>query len=255
MTHGQRSGESVLVIGATSGIGRALCHRLAREGQRLVIAGRNREELERITSDLRLRYGTEVDCESFDALDFDSHPGFLNRCLDHLGGQIDGAVICHGYSPNAGDSQREFAVARRTLDVNFNSVVSLLTPIANHMEARGSGWIAVISSVAGDRGRQSNYVYGSAKGALSIFLQGLRNRLHPRGVHVLTIKPGFVDTPMLHGTAAADSRLTASPERVAADIHTAILRRRDVLYTPWFWRPIMSAIRHIPERFFKRLRL
>ncbi len=127
--------------------------------------------------------------------------------------------------------------------------------IADQLEGSGGGWIAVISSVAGDRGRQSNYVYGSAKGALSIYLQGLRNRLSRHGVHVLTIKPGYVDTPMIRGQAAAGSRLVATPERVAADIHRAIRRRRDVLYTPWFWRPIMLVVRSVPERIFKRLRL
>jgi short-subunit dehydrogenase len=145
--------------------------------------------------------------------------------------------------------------AARTIDVNFKSYVSLLNAAAMHLRERGGGFLCALSSVAGDRGRQSNYTYGAAKAGLSAYLQGLRNRLAPHGVTVITVKPGFVDTAMTWGLLKAGSALVASPQRVARDIVNAIATRRDVLYTPWFWRWIMLVIRLIPERVFKRLRL
>jgi decaprenylphospho-beta-D-erythro-pentofuranosid-2-ulose 2-reductase len=244
----------VLVVGATSGIGGALCHHLAKDGSRLVLAGRDEGELRRLAADLEIRYGASVVVERFEALTFDTHAEFVGNCLARLDGRIDGAVVCHGYLPDPVASRSDVVEARRAIDVNFTSVVSLVTPIAGHMERQGAGWIAVVSSVAGDRGRQSNYVYGAAKGGLTVFAQGLRNRLAPAGVHVLTVKPGFVDTPMLRGVNPG-SPLVASADRVASDIHRAIRRRRDVVYTPWFWRPIMAVVRAIPEPLFKRLKL
>src|SRR6516164_9862855 len=128
-------------------------------------------------------------------------------------------------------------VLRQSLDVNFLSAAELLEIAAAYFEPRRSGFIAAISSVAGDRGRQSNYTYGAAKAGLTAYLQGLRNRLWRAGVHVLTVNPGFVDTPMTRGRINPNSLLVATPERVARDIDRALRRRRDVLYTPWFWRP------------------
>ena len=133
--------------------------------------------------------------------------------------------------------------------------MALLAPLANYLESRRRGYLAAISSVAGDRGRQSNYTYGAAKAGLTAYLQGLRNRLYRSGVHVLTIKPGFVDTRMTQGRVNPNSPLVASAARVARDIDRAIRRRRNVIYTPWFWRPIMLAVRALPEFLFKRLKL
>jgi len=143
--------------------------------------------------------------------------------------------------------------ALAAIDVNFTSAVALLTPLANRFETARAGCIAVISSVAGDRGRQSNYVYGCAKGGLDRFLEGLRNRLFRSGVAVITLKPGFVDTPMTAGMRQGP--LFASARRAGRAVHRAIERRRDVAYIPWFWRPIMAIIRALPEPVFKRLRL
>ena len=145
------------------------------------------------------------------------------------------------------------AEARRILDTNFTGCVSALEILARRFEARRAGFIAALSSVAGDRGRQSNYLYGAAKGGLSTYLQGLRNRLHHSGVRVVTIKPGFVDTAMTYGRPGLF--LVASPERVARAVYRALRGGQDVVYVPWFWRPVMFAMRGVPERLFKRLRL
>lgn len=245
--------ERVLLVGATSGIGAALAKRLAARNCRLVLAARNHARLEKLAAELVREFETSVAVESFQAREFDQHSSFLERCYQHFEG-LDGAVVGHGILPTAEEAERDFQVARDTIETNFLSVVSLVTPLAMKMRSEGRGWIAVISSVAGDRGRQSNYVYGSSKAGLSAFLGGLRNRLYREGVHVLTIKPGYVATPMIEGRMDDSSPLVATPETVARDIDRAIQRRRDVLYTPWFWIPIMAVVRAIPEFVFKRLR-
>ena len=168
-------------------------------------------------------------------------------------GGIDVALIAHGSLPDQAACAASVALTRRELEVNLLSVIDLLTLLAGRMESAGGGTLAVIGSVAGDRGRQSNYVYGTAKGALAIFLQGLAHRLAPTKVRVLTIKPGFVDTPMT--AAFAKGPLWASPERVARDIERAIARGTRVLYTPWFWRWIMLVIRLVPTALFHRTKL
>src|SRR5262249_27758698 len=139
------------------------------------------------------------------------------------------------------------------LEVNFTTTAALLTLVGDALEGQRHGCLAVITSVAGDRGRQSNYVYGAAKGGLHILLQGIRNRLYPAGVAVVEIKPGFVDTPMT--AHLRKNALFASPGRVGRAVHRAILKRRDIVYVPWFWRPVMTAVKLMPERVFKRLKL
>jgi short-subunit dehydrogenase len=171
----------------------------------------------------------------------------------HALGEIDAALIAHGDLPNQGECQRGWTDTESALTTNFLSPVAFLTWLGNYFDTRGKGNITVISSVAGDRGRQSNYIYGSAKGALSVFLQGLRNRLAPRGVSVTTIKPGFIDTPMT--AAIKKGPLFASAELVGKRIHKAMKRGESVVYTPFFWRFIMLIIIHIPECIFKKLKL
>jgi decaprenylphospho-beta-D-erythro-pentofuranosid-2-ulose 2-reductase len=246
--------QSIIILGATSGIARALGRLLAGRGDTLVLTGRNHEELERLAADLRVR-GARAEVEVFDALDFDGHPAFFERCLEHTEGALDGVVVAFGYLGGQSETESDFVEARRTIDVNFTCVVSLLNLAAQHLQQRSAGWITVLSSVAGDRGRQSNYTYGAAKAGLSAYLSGLRNRLARHGVHVLTVKPGFVDTAMTRGIINPRSPLLATPDRVAEDIVRAIESRTDVLYTPWFWKSIMRVIRAIPEPLFKRLKL
>ncbi|HKP75784.1 MAG TPA: SDR family NAD(P)-dependent oxidoreductase, partial [Longimicrobiaceae bacterium] len=200
-----------------------------------------------------LRHGIAARAAGFDALDFAAHAGFAAELIAAEGEALEGVVVAFGWMGDAERARHDAEEARRTIDVNFTAVVSLLTPLADHLERRGAGFVCVISSVAGDRGRQSNYVYGAAKGGLTVYLQGLRNRLFPAGVRVITVKPGFVDTRMTFGLEG--TFLVARPERVAKGIVRAIERGADEVYLPGFWRPVMMAIRAVPERVFKRLKL
>ncbi len=244
--------KKVLLIGATSAIAEATARRFAAAGDRLFLLGRNAERLSTIAVDLQVRGAEKVHHQAFDANDFAGHPDLLQKALDTLGG-IDVVLIAHGTLPDQKACEKDFARTLAEFNTNALSVISMLTWLGNHFEAQGSGTIAVISSVAGDRGRQSNYVYGSAKGAVSLFLQGLRNRLHPAGVQVLTIKPGFVDTPMT--AEFKKGPLWAVPDTVAEGIVRAIDKHRNVVYLPFFWLFIMMIIRSVPEVIFKRAKL
>jgi short-subunit dehydrogenase len=209
--------------------------------------------MERTAADLRLRYEVHAEPVNFDALDFASHPAFFEECLKRAGGALAGVVLCHGYMTEQQTAQQDFAEARRMIDTNYTSAVSVLNLCANYFEQRRSGFICALSSVAGDRGRQSNYIYGSTKAALDAYLEGMRVRLAKAGVQVLTVKPGFVDTRMTWGLKGMF--LVASPDKVARDVWRAIRKRRDVIYTPWFWGGIMAIIRRIPRFIFKRMKM
>ena len=241
-----------LILGATSGIAQETAKLLAANGDRLFLVARNPERLEVVAADLEVRAQTPVGRLVADLDEVARHEEIVARAAEELGG-LDTILVAHGVLGDQGECERDFSVAHRVLHTNFVSAASLLTIAARLFAEQGRGTIVALSSVAGDRGRQSNYVYGSSKGALSVFLQGLRNRLHSQGVSVITVKPGFVDTPM---TAHLDGGvLFASPGSVARGIHRAIVKRRDVVYLPWFWRPIMLVIQWIPESFFKRFKL
>jgi short-subunit dehydrogenase len=243
--------EAVLILGATSAIARATAAAFAAQGTALYLAARDEEELGRIAADLRIRYGVAVHHGSFDAEAVDSHAEFFQSVLAAMP-RLSGVVLAFGY---LGDQQvaRDFAVGARIIAVNFTGAVSVLNLCADYFEQARRGFIIGISSVAGDRGRQSNYVYGSAKGALSLYLQGLRNRLYPGGVRVITVKPGFVDTAMTFGLPGLF--LVATPQYVGTRIAAAPGRSADVVYLPWFWRYIMLVIQLIPECIFKRMKL
>jgi short-subunit dehydrogenase len=244
--------KKIVIIGATSAVATEAARCFAMEGAELFIAGRSAEKLARLASDLRCRGAAMVHTGLFNAQDLVSHDQLLEDAFHKLG-EIDAALIAHGDLPDQAECQRTWMETERSLATNFLSPVAFLTWLANYFDTRGKGNITVISSVAGDRGRQSNYVYGSAKGALSVFLQGLRNRLAPRGVSVTTIKPGFIDTPMTANIKK--SPLFASAELVGKRIHKAMNKGESVVYTPFFWRFIMLIIIHIPEFIFKRLKL
>jgi short-subunit dehydrogenase len=245
--------ENVLIVAALSGMGRAIAGELAGRGHSLVLAARDHEELSRTAADLRVRHRVAVETVRFEALDFDSHPALVDAADRTFPGGLTGIVFCAGWMAGQDLAAADFSVARRMIDVNYTSAVSLLNEAANLFERRRRGWICALSSVAGDRGRQSNYLYGATKGALSAYLQGLRNRLTPSGVSVITVKPGCVDTSMTYG--ADKLPLLVSPEVIARDVARAILRRDSVVYTPRIWWPVMTAIRLIPEALFCRMRL
>jgi short-subunit dehydrogenase len=244
--------SGMLVIGATSAIAEATERVLAARGDALYLVGRDEKMLGEIGADLTVRGSPRVAIESLDANDLGAHEAMLERAESFLGG-IDIALIAYGTLPDQKRCESSVDLTVRELHTNAISVVALLTRLANRMEQRRAGIIAVISSVAGDRGRGSNYVYGSAKALVTAFLSGLRQRLRPCGVAVVTIKPGFVDTPMT--AAFRKGLLWAKPERIARGIVRALDRKRSLVYLPWFWRPIMFVVRALPESVFIRLPL
>ncbi|MFQ5576520.1 MAG: SDR family oxidoreductase [Anaerolineae bacterium] len=244
--------RKVLVVGATSAIAQHTARLFAAAGDEIFLAGSNSDKLDAVANDLNVRGAPRVESFTLDLNDVDRHPDLLNRAVEALGG-LDTVLIAHGTLSDQSACQQSVTRTTQELQTNFLSAVSLLTLLANRFEAQGYGTIAVISSVAGDRGRQSNYVYGAAKAGVSAFLQGLRNRLHRAGVTVITIKPGFVDTPM---TAHLEKGpLYVGPDVIARGIYRAIQTGQDVVYLPWFWWGIMAVIKHIPEEIFKKLNL
>ena len=243
---------SVLILGATSPIARQLAHRYAEVGESVYVAARDADEAARIAADVGIRAGVETASGVFDAADFPSHGPLVARVSDLLG-PVDVAVLAFGDMGDQEVAEGDFAAAHRIIDVNYTGAVSIAEALAAGMSERGTGSIVGLSSVAGDRGRASNYFYGSAKGAFSLYLQGLRNRLHPRGVHVMTVKLGFVDTRMTFGMETAIP--IASPEAVSRALFAAQRRRVDTLYYPHFWRGVMGVIKGLPEAVFKRLSL
>ncbi len=247
--------QRIMLFGATSAIAQATARLLVRQGCDVYAIGRNPQKLRALLDDLRVRAapGQIVDGMSADLDLIEAHEHLFSAAETALGG-MDAVIIAHGTLPDQAECERSVALTLAQLHTNGLSAIALASEAANRLQAQGHGMIVAIGSVAGDRGRQSNYVYGAAKGMLALFLQGLRNRLASHGVHVLTVKPGFVDTPM---TAAFDKRglLWATPEQIAGGIVQAMRARRDVVYLPWFWRWIMLVLRSIPERVFKRLKL
>ncbi len=244
--------KTVLVLGATSAIAQAWMRLLAPRGASFFLAARNAAHLDSVAKDLATRGATAVYVETADLDDTAGHVALLERAVAALG-DVDCALIAHGVLGDQAAGERDFAVAAASLQTNFLSTVSLATWLANYFAAQYRGSLVVISSVAGDRGRKSNYIYGSAKAGMNAFLDGVRNRLDREGVQVLTVRPGFVATPMT--AHLPQGPLFATPDAVARDILHAIEHRRDVLYTPWFWRWIMALVRMIPEWKFKRMDL
>ena len=244
---------TILILGATSAIASATAREFAAHKFDLVLGGRDLEELGALASDLNLRYGVRAGVLPFDALDPQAHSVSLKSFLAGADVTLEGAVVCIGYLGDQAKGQSDWDEARLILETNFAGCVSALNILANHFEPRQAGFICGVSSVAGDRGRQSNYLYGAAKAGLSAYLEGLRNRLYHAHVKVVTVKPGFVDTHMTYGRPGLF--LLASPEKVAKGIFKASHNRKAVVYLPWFWRPIMLIVRSIPEAIFKRLRM
>jgi decaprenylphospho-beta-D-erythro-pentofuranosid-2-ulose 2-reductase len=244
--------KRVLILGATSAIAEHTARLFAARGDQVLLVGRNAQRLKTISDDLLVRGARDCDYRVADLADSAGHTELL-RDATALLGELDVILIAYGTLGEQKAGEQDFANAMQELQTNCLSVLSLLTLLANQLEQQGHGSLAVISSVAGDRGRQSNYIYGTAKGALTIFLQGLRNRLGKTKVQVLTIKPGFVESPMTKDFNKG--LLWVKPAKIAVGILKAIEKRKDVVYLPFFWRYIMLIIKLIPEKLFKRLSL
>jgi short-subunit dehydrogenase len=244
--------KKVLILGANSAIAQHVARQLAAKGASLFLVGRNATQLEAVRQDVAARGAAKVESLALDLNDFTQHEALVDKAYAALGG-LDGAVVAHGILGDQSECQKSFASAEKVITTNFTSAASLLTVLANRFEAQKSGTLVAISSVAGDRGRQSNYVYGASKAALNAFMQGLRNRLFRSGVKVVTVKPGFVDTPMT--AHLKKTPMFAKPEDVARGILRAAQRGKGEVYLPARWGLIMLIIKSIPETVFKRLKL
>ena len=241
---------TALILGARSDMAMAIAHRFAKAGYDIQLAARNADSMEANKSDIELRYQVAVTAHEFDALDITSHDSFVDTLP-----KLPTVVVCAvGYMGEQTENERNTQSASLVMRSNYEGPASILAVLVNRFEQRGSGCIVGISSVAGERGRATNYVYGSAKAGLTAFLSGLRNRLAKKGVHVVTVLPGFVATKM---TAGMDlpAKLTAQPEQVAEAVFNAVLKQRNVIYVKPIWQLIMMIIRNIPERVFKGMRI
>jgi decaprenylphospho-beta-D-erythro-pentofuranosid-2-ulose 2-reductase len=243
--------KSILILGSTSDIGHALAKEYLNNGYTVMLAARNLAALDQQKKDLQTRFlEPHLQTLVFDGCAFDSHQSFY----DSLNPKPDGVITVMGYLGEQKVSELSFKETQKVIDSNYTGNVSILNIIANDFEKRGHGFIVGVSSVAADRGRKSNYIYGSAKAGFTAYLSGLRNRLYSSNVHVLTVHPGFVDTKMTQHLTLP-RRLTATPEHVASAIYKAQIRKKNGLYVKWIWKYIMLIIRYIPETLFKRFSL
>lgn len=238
----------ILIIGAKSDIAKELARVYAKNGYSLYLAARNSDSLVELADDIKIRSNVDVQLKELDVSKYDIHEEFYNN----LEVKPLGVIVEAGYMADQKECEKDFTKTINTINVNYTGVVSLLNIIANDMESNKNGFIVGVSSVAGDRGRKANYIYGSSKAAFSAYLSGLRNRLYESKVSVLTVKPGFVNTKMTEGLDLPE-KLTSQPEEIALDIFKAQQKQKDVLYTKGIWKLIMLIIKHIPEFIFKKL--
>ncbi|MFP4502956.1 MAG: SDR family oxidoreductase [Candidatus Hydrogenedentota bacterium] len=244
--------KTAVILGGASTVAQALAHAYAQAGYALVLADIDFDEVTRIAADVAIRHGVRCIPHYLDATAYQTHEPFAITCAEDLGGTPGGVMLTLGYMPEQAHAQADFTLAQRAFDTNVTGSVSLLERFAAHFEQRGGGFVVGLSSVAGDRGRKANYIYGASKAAMSCYLSGLRNRLHGAGVQVLTVKPGFMDTKMTYGMDLPGP-LTAAPEAAARAIFRAQAKGKDVVYVSFPWRYIMMIIRSIPERQFKKM--
>ena len=239
---------NILIFGATSAIAEAVAARYAVAGNRFFLIARNSEKLAALCE--RLSGAGAVETARADLARLEDHPGLIEAAFNWLQ-TVDLVLIAHGTLPDQARCEQDVEAALEALNVNGLSPISLLTELAPRMREQAHGTVAVITSVAGDRGRPSNYVYGTAKAMVSAFLQGLRGKLHGAGVHVIDIRPGLVDSPMT--AHLPKGPLFATPDRVAGGIVNAVARKRHTVYVPGWWRIIMEIVQWLPDSIFKRL--
>jgi len=242
------SGDTWLILGGSSSVARAFALEVAQDGADVVLAGRDTEDLSRTAADLTVRTGREATALAFDATDYDGHVEFVEACRGEAG-RLN-VFLAFGVMPSQEETDGDFSQAKAMIETNYLGAVSILDRLAPVMEAQGCGHVVVLGSVAGDRGRLRNYLYGSTKAALHTYLEGLRARLDRAGVRVLTIKPGVLDTAMTWSLPRLP--FPATPEAFARETLAHVKRGREIAYVPGIWRLIMLVIRHIPERFFKK---
>ena len=244
------SNGTVLILGGRSDIGLAIAKAYAADGHAIQLAARNVDSLAADQNDITLRHGVDVTLHEFDALDVNSHDAFV----DALPVLPDTVVCAVGLLGVQEDNQHDHAQARLVMRSNFEGPANILAIFANRFETRKSGTLIGISSVAGDRGRASNYIYGAGKAGFTAYLSGLRNRLAGHGVHVMTVLPGFVATRMTEGLDLPD-KLTTDPDSLAKRVLRAAKARRNVIYVKAIWALVMAIIRNIPESVFKKLKI
>ena len=238
----------VLIIGAKSDIAKEIAREYAKNGYNLYLAGRNIEDIKELANDIKVRSNVEVELKEFDISAFKTHQKFYDNLIE----KPLGVIVVSGYMADQKLCEEDWSQSFNTINVNYTGAVSILNIIASNFETERRGFIVGVSSVAGDRGRKTNYIYGSAKAAFSTYLSGLRNRLSQSNVHVMTVKPGFVNTKMTDGLDLPE-KLTAQPKDVASDIFKAQQKGTNILYTKSIWRFIMLIIKHIPEFIFKKM--
>ncbi len=243
---------NILIIGATSAIAQATAQQYATPSNQLFLVARDASKLKIVSDDLQARGAQTVYCQTQDLCDITLHEQLIEQATQQLG-SLDVTLIAHGSLPDQQACELDYQKTFQELQTNGLSVISLLTLLANQLQKQGYGSVATITSVAGDRGRQSNYIYGTAKGAVSLFLQGLRNRFGKKNIYFIDIKPGFVDTPMTQSIKKGP--LWAQPESIAKGIINAIDKKKRVAYLPGVWVIIMLIIRSIPEPIFNKLKL
>ena len=241
---------NIVIVGASSAMAKEVARAYCKSESRYFLVGRNNKTLDPIRADLLARGASDVLTKPLAVDDYEGHIDLANESLKLLG-KVDLLLIAHGALPNQSDIENDFKKVEELLSINYTSYISYLTAFSSIFEKQGSGTMAVFTSVAGDRGRKSNYVYGSFKAGVQTFLEGLRARMSRVGVSVLDIRPGFVDTPM---TASIEKGfLFVGPEKVAEDIVKAVRKKKSVLYTPFFWKYIMLIIKSIPKKIFNKL--
>lgn len=241
---------TVLILGAASDMAVAIAEKFAAKGYNIELAARNSARLQPLQSDLAIKHNSRVSIHEFDALAFDSHDRFFTQ----LEPKPDVTICVFGYLGENEKAAEDWQQASRIIHTNYTGAVSILNVVAKDYAARNEGVIVGISSVAGERGRQSNYLYGSAKAGFTAYLSGLRNKLFHCGVHVVTVQPGFVYTRMTENLPLP-KMLTAKPEEVADGVYAAVTKKKNVVFVKWFWRYIMIIIRNVPEFMFKKMKL